>query len=523
MIHDATTLAIHNAAATPIPNIPPVRRIDRRVAATPPGNAARRVDGVRVLTLSSYVASRRQPLHLFATSSRASLLAVLLWMTTLLGEKLPRLANLRFVAVIVLIVLMIALRQSRYLVMVAACVAGASGGAAAWTMPRIDDVASCAGVARLQTDPVPLFGGTQVVLHMNGVRWKSLAHGTAASRLARRSAGEFVAVRGTCSPLSGDYSRSEYVRHIVGALAVEEVSELFSEGTIVMRTANRMRSAMQSGVSKMDFKTKSLFTGLVIGDDRLQPREMVQRFRDSGLSHLCAASGQNVAYLLAVVAPFMRRRNARVKWLITMAIIGWFIVLTRGEPSVLRAGFMAAAVATNSFRQSAMNARVVLAISVMALLLIDPMLAWSVGFALSVGATAGLAWLSAPLGRIFGGRGVLASTLAAQIGTFPISLMVFGSVPVISLVANPLALPVAGLVMTVGLPVSLCAALFPGLVGLVSTLMSLPVMWVDAVATVASRISPVGGLNSVLWLVVGCCVALRWHSKRGRRLTAVAG
>jgi len=170
-----------------------------------------------------------------------------------------------------------------------------------------------------------------------------------------------------------------------------------------------------------------------------------------------------------------------------------------------------------------MNARVVLALSVMILLLVDPMLAWSVGFALSVGATAGLAWLSAPLGRLCGGRGVLASTLAAQMGTFPISLMVFGSVPVVSLVANPLALPVAGAVMTVGLPVSLFAAMFPGLVGLVSTLMSIPVAWVDAVAMVASRISPTGDVNSALWLVVAVWVFQRWRSKRGERLTAVAG
>lgn len=170
-----------------------------------------------------------------------------------------------------------------------------------------------------------------------------------------------------------------------------------------------------------------------------------------------------------------------------------------------------------------MNARVVLALSVMALLLIDPMLAWSVGFALSVGATAGLAWLSAPLGRLCGGRGVLASTLAAQMGTFPISLMVFGSVPVVSLVANPLALPVAGAVMTVGLPVSLCAAMFPVLVKPVSLVMTVPVAWVDAVASLASHISPTGAQNSALWLVVAVWVLLRWRSKRGERLTAVAG
>ena len=440
-----------------------------------------------------------------------------------MGEKLPQFAPLRWQMLFALIGVLVFARHVQSLVLLAICLVGVAGGAWAWTAPHINQMLPCSGVSRLHSDPSPLFGGTQVVLEVNGVRLKALAHGVAGSRLARRSAGEYVAVRGTCTPLSGQYSRSDYVRHIVGAISVEEVSETFGEGSVVMRTANRMRTAMQDGVADMNITTKSLFTGLVIGDDRLQPRGMVQRFRSSGLSHLCAASGQNVAYLLAVVAPFLRRRSPRVTWIATMAVIGWFIVLTRGEPSVLRAGFMAAAVATNAMRRNAMNARMVLALSVMCLLLIDPMLAWSVGFALSVGATAGLAWLSAPLGRVCGGRGVVASTLAAQLGTFPISLLVFGSVPVISLLANPLALPVAGAVMTVGLPVSLCAALFPALVGPVSLLMTLPVSWVDGVATVASRLSPSGGLNAVLWLAVSMWVVFRWRSKRGARPTSVAG
>ena len=440
----------------------------------------------------------------------------------MVGEHVPQLSPLRWWSVAVVVVLLV-LRPSRTLIVFGLCVAGASGGAHAWTTPVVATVVECAGTARLQSDPTPLFGGTRVVLQLDGSRLKAVAHGTAGRRLAQRSAGESVAVSGMCSPLSGNYTRSDRVRHIVGSIAVEEVTEHFNEGSTAMRSANRIRDAMQRGVAQMNTENKSLFTGLVIGDDRLQSREMVQRFRDSGLSHLCAASGQNVAYLLSMVAPFIRRRSPRVKWLVTMVVIGWFVILTRAEPSVLRAGFMAGAVATNAMRRRPMNARVVLAISVMCLLMVDPMLAWSVGFALSVGATAGLAWLSAPFGKLFQGRGVLASTLAAQVGTLPISLMVFGSIPVVSLVANPLALPVAGAVMTVGLPVSLLAATIPAIVGPVSAAMTVPVAWVNGVAHIASVVSPTGAVNVALWSVVGMWVIRRWRTKRGLRLTAVAG
>jgi competence protein ComEC len=159
---------------------------------------------------------------------------------------------------------------------------------------------------------------------------------------------------------------------------------------------------------------------------------------------------------------------------------------------------------------------------VIVLLLIDPMLAWSVGFALSVGATAGLAWASAGIGRMMGSRGVLAATLAAQLGTAPISLLVFGFVPVISLLANPLAIPVAGFVMTIGLPIALLAAAVPVLVPAVSWLLTIPVAWVDGVSRIASFLSPQGWWNGGIWLIVVVLLMYR-VKKNAQRHTAVAG
>jgi competence protein ComEC len=303
---------------------------------------------------------------------------------------------------------------------------------------------------------------------------------------------------------------------------VSSVSESFSEGSMFVRAANRIRRSLVRGVERMPRSHQSLFTGLVIGDDRNQSPEMLQRFRASGLSHLCAVSGQNVAYLLIVASPLLKRRSKWLRWWLTILLLVWFVVLTRAEPSVLRAALMAAMVASNAALKSPANARVVLSRAVVFLLLIDPMLAWSVGFALSVGATAGLAWLSAGIGRLVGSRGVLAATLAAQLGTAPISLIVFGFVPVVSLVANPLAIPVAGLVMTIGLPVALLASAVPVLVPVVSWLLVIPVAWVDGVSSIAAHVSPRGWSNGLLWALVAIGIVARAR-RNARRHTAVAG
>ena len=466
-----------------------------------------------------------QNVHRLTLSVRWLLFALVLWVGIWFGEWFPRCAPVRWWALVLLSVAVLMYRinlvQSGALC-AALFIAGLGSGSAAWHQPLGIIEGECRGVATVRADPTFRSHGTATVLEVHHKRYKVLAYGSVGRHLAQRLVGESVRVIGECSPNEGAFSRFDRINHVVGRMNVSSVSETFSEGSMFVRAANRMRRSLVRGVQSMPLGQRSLFTGLVIGDDRDQSPEMLQRFRSSGLSHLCAVSGQNVAYLLIVASPLLRRRSKWVKWSLTMLLLLWFVVLTRAEPSVLRAAFMAAMVASNALLKSPVNARVVLSRAVLVLLLIDPMLAWSVGFALSVGATAGLAWASAGIGRMLGNRGVLAATLAAQLGTAPVSLIVFGFVPVVSLVANPLAIPVAGFVMTIGLPIALLASAIPVLVSPVSWALALPVAWVDGVSRVASFVSPHGWWNGALWASVGLVLVHRGR-KNAKRHTAVAG
>ncbi len=476
-------------------------------------------------TRQLYVGGVTTNVHHWGASMRWLVFAVALWVGTWMGEWCVRCAHLRLLG-FVLLGCVVVLYRNR-VVSSAVCVlvlflVGATGGSSVWHTGGLVAEGECRGVATVRADPTLRFNGTSTVLELHHKRYKVLAYGSAGGRLAQRLVGESVRVSGECTRNDGPFARFDRINHVVGRLKLTSVSETYSEGSKFVRTANRMRRSLLRGVQSMPRGQQALFTGLVIGDDRDQSQAMLQRFRASGLSHLCAVSGQNVAYLLIVASPLLKRRSRWMKWCATMLLLLWFVVLTRGEPSVLRASFMAGMVATNSLMRTPANARIVLSRAVVALLFIDPMLAWSVGFALSVGATAGLAWASAGIGKMMGSRGVLASTLAAQIGTAPISLLVFGYVPVVSLVANPLAIPVAGWVMTVGLPVALISSAIPALIPFVSWFLLIPTAWVDDVSHVASAVSPRGWWNGVLWLFA-VVFLLHRTKKNGRRHTAVAG
>ena len=489
--------------------------MDLRVDATPPGNMNRAPVDEEDVTGQSYDDPPDEVSHGVSASVGLTILAVVMWVSVMVGEHAPGLWSLRTASCILFVLLFFYWwRYKRWqvsiLTMLVVGAVGLVGGSSAWReVPVIDG--ACSGNATVRTDPTWVGNGVGVVLELHGKRYRVIAHGAPGAHLANRLAGEHVMVTGTCSKTTGPYSRYDRITHVVGRMTVQSVSEDFSEGSIAVRAANRMRVALRDGVALMPRNLQALFAGLVIGDDRDQSREMVSQFRASGLSHLCAVSGQNVAYLLAALSPVLRRLRRNGRFIAVLMILAWFVLLTRAEPSVLRAAVMAGLVAVNAASGTSMNARTILASTVIVLLVLDPMLAWSVGFALSVGATAGLAWLSARLGNIIGRHGMLAATLAAQVGTMPVSFFVFGYVPVVSLIANPLALWVAGMVMMVGLPLALLASLLTPLVPLVSWAMAIPVAWVAGVARFCSEVSPHGLLNVGLWLCVAGGIWHRWR------------
>ncbi len=411
--------------------------------------------------------------------------------------------------------IVVVLGRHRWVVLGAGAMLIAGGwlGERAWDRAEPRSVGPFTGWATLVTDPAPVGRGVGVVFEIEGERFQTYAYGSARRRLERRQAGERVAVVGQRSPLPSDDRRSR-VRHVVGRFELERVAAS-TTGTGVARASNRLRGRLRwSAEAAMSSGDAALFTGLVVGDDVRQSQEVIDRFRAVGLSHLTAVSGQNVSYALAVAGVLLKRLPRWWRLGATWALIAWFVVLTRVEPSVVRAGTMAGIGALAFALGRERSVPRVLAITVAALVLVDPMLVWSVGFWLSCGATAGVSVVGPWLERRWRGPSWLAvpvsATVGAQLGVVLPSLLVFGRMPALGIVTNLLAVPVAGFVMLAGIPTALIASMLPGwLVGAVMAPAALGTHWVATVAAVAQRVTPVGGWAVAVW-AVQVLVAVWW-------------
>lgn len=425
-----------------------------------------------------------------------ALVAMLLWLAQPFGRSLGSSDVVVLVAVVGLLVTVAARSQS------------ADGSAAMVVETRYT------GSVRVVDDPQPFANSTRLIVEIEDDRCEMWARRySIRARLASVSAGEYLAVGGRIEPLAND--RYERVRwqHVLCEFRIDWVGDV-AEGSLASRASNRVRQLVTDVGDDISGERGALFRGLVIGDDRDQPIEMLQRFRSGGLSHLTAVSGQNVALILAAATPLIRKLRPRAQVFTSLLLIGWFVLITRSEPSILRAGVMAAIAVTAASKGRRVDPVRALSIAVVCLLVVDPLLAASVGFHLSVGATFGVIAIGPVIAshlpistKIAVPIGV---TLGAQIGVLLPALLVFQRAPLVSLPANLLAVPVAGVVMMIGMPVAIVVALIPWTARVLLPPVELGVWWVDAVARLAEWCEPVSPWPGIVvsLLTAGWAVAL---------------
>jgi competence protein ComEC len=312
------------------------------------------------------------------------------------------------------------------------------------------------------------------------------ATGDAAARLRVLHAGDRVELRGRLGPLRATrFDEPLRWRHVVGRLDNADVLALRpARGLFAL--ADRVREVVVRGTRPLPPTPRALLLGFLLGDTRAVPDDVTDAYRAAGLSHLLAVSGANVAFALALIAPALRRLRLGARTGVALSVVVVFAAMTRFEPSVLRASAMATVALASSLlgRPASTTRRLLLA--VIALLLVDPFLLHSMGFALSAAASAGIALTAAPVSRRLPGprwcAESLAVSIAAQLGVTPILLVLFGSVPLVAPLTNLLAAPAASALGAYGLLASTVTGLVPGVGPLVQQPSLVLVAWVSRVA-----------------------------------------
>ena len=295
--------------------------------------------------------------------------------------------------------------------------------------------------------------------------------------------GTRVRLAGRVAPVRGDALTRRRARaaRVTGVLWATSV-EVRAPPPALTAAANAVRTALQRASGRaLSEERAGLLLGLLIGDDSRLPEERKEEFRRAGLSHLLAVSGANLVFVLGALGFVLGRlplgRRARIASCAGVTVL--YVVVTRGEPSILRAAVMAGVAFATSWAGVQRDARRGFLLAVLGLGVCDPFLWAAPGFQLSVAATAGLLWWHRPLADRLPGflpgalRELFALTLAAQAAVVPLLAWHFGSVSLAGVPANLVGVPVAEALTVAGAALTPPAAAGVAVLGLLSPLLSL--------------------------------------------------
>ncbi|HHY40362.1 MAG TPA: DNA internalization-related competence protein ComEC/Rec2 [Syntrophaceticus sp.] len=209
--------------------------------------------------------------------------------------------------------------------------------------------------------------------------------------------------------------------------------------------------------------------GILLGSKGGMTAEDRSIYQRTGLMHLFSVSGLHLGFVfiaLLAAANLLKLKRFPTFILVTAGLWG-YAGLIDFNPPVTRSAVMATVGLAAYLWQQRPNALNSLALAAFVLLLLDPSVLFEPGFQLSFAATWGIIYLAVPLGRHIplpvGLREAVTVPVAAQLAILPLAAFYFRQVAAMGMIANILVVPLAGMVVYLGLAGMFLALAAPGI------------------------------------------------------------
>lgn len=211
--------------------------------------------------------------------------------------------------------------------------------------------------------------------------------------------------------------------------------------------------------------------GIVFGDDAVAPPDYIKAsFVNSGLLHILAASGMNVAFIYGFWVFFMRRIRAPFKLTVLtgMGVVIIYTFMTGLGASVIRAALMLLFILAGKLIDRDAHTVSLLAFVAMLMLIYNPAFINDVGFQLSFIVTFGLLTTANVIFEKYKESkipdwliGAILIPVIAQIWVAPIQMFYFNTFSTYSVLANVLSMPFLSVISFGGFISSIIAILTP--------------------------------------------------------------
>lgn len=293
-------------------------------------------------------------------------------------------------------------------------------------------------------------------------------------------------------------------------------------------------------------ETAGLALALTTGDKSGLTGSFYTALKRCGLAHVVAVSGMHMSMVVMLAAMLVRRRRRKMMAIVSIPLVLVFMALTGFAPSVVRAGVMQILLLLGPALSREGDTVTSLSFALLLLLLQNPYAAMSVGLQLSFLSVAGILTITGWLNEKFFHRfplkkgktkprrlynsavrflvGCVTMSIGAIAFTTPLTVYYFGTVSLVSPLANLLTLWAVTVLFLLCLPAAALGGVLP-VVGKVLAALAEPVSWlfhriVYGLSSLPfASVSLETGRYILFWLlfvyaVIGACVLFRKEKPR---------
>jgi len=291
---------------------------------------------------------------------------------------------------------------------------------------------------------------------------------------------------------------------------------------VVPHGRGALRDALTARSSELFGARAAIVNALVFAPNARLDSDVRERYVRSGLAHLLSISGLHVGFIAAWLTLILSKLHlaARARFAATAVLLLGYLWLLGFPAPAVRAGAMLVLADVARLRERLVAPRGVVALAALGVLVQDAWALHSVGAWLSVAGVGAVVWADRAFARASRLVRLAAPALAATLVTAPISAFAFGTVAPIGVLANLIAIPLAGVAVP-GLVLALGLSwLGSGLAHLIAAGAGLGLALLDLVAQGAARVPGghvvmvAGWTAAVVWTAVAAAAWWLWNSPR---------
>ena len=234
----------------------------------------------------------------------------------------------------------------------------------------------------------------------------------------------------------------------------------------LMYPFEHMRAGLSSACASLFGEHAPLLNAMLWGVKGGISDSVYDAFRSCGIAHILALSGLHVSFVAGALNRLTRRALPKVKFYTSIVMLFAYCAIAAFPSSLIRASVMSlcSLYAAAAGRRYDMPSGI--AFSAIVILLADPTALYSIGFELSFGAVIMISLLMRPVTELLSFLPLPIAQMAAlsvcgTLGTLPLSVYYFGTIPVLGLFANTLILPMVPFVFLSAMAVNLIGAAMP--------------------------------------------------------------